>query len=84
MGQSVVVLLRGVTKIHVNMFRAPYNGTCLFDAFRAGGGGGGLAGDARVATLRWLNSLKQTRRGLCTSAPYHRIFYDNGRPVHRP
>ena len=36
-----------------------------------------------VATLRWLNSLKQTRRGLCTCAPYYRIFDDNCRPVQR-
>ena len=39
---------------------------------------------ARVATLRWLNSLKRMRRGLCTNAPYHKISDISGKSVHRP
>ena len=40
--------------------------------------------DARVAILRWLNSLKQTRRGLCTNAPYHQTSDDSIKSVHCP
>ena len=40
--------------------------------------------DTRVATLRWLNSLKRRHRGLCTNAPYHQISDDSTKSVHRP
>ena len=42
--------------------------------------------DTRVATLCWLNSLKQRHRGLCTNAQgsHHQISDDSSKSVNRP
>ena len=53
-GQSAVVQLRFVGKIHVNMCRAPYIGTYLFDLCLVGG----LTGDAKWLRVTYLNNFR--------------------------